>query len=102
MRPSSNSSYRRATWAVFAASIAVAVAFAGWSASAAVSLRPYVPRPVDFELGGAPATVGAVASARRLTLLRSRAIEAPKRFNLVGLRWRGARSALTDADGGIR
>jgi hypothetical protein len=92
MRPSSKSSHRRAAWAAFAASIAVAVAFAGWSASAAVSLRPYVPRPVDFELGGAPATAGA-ASARRLTLLHSRAIEAPKRFNLVGLRWRGARSA---------
>jgi hypothetical protein len=93
MRPTSHSLFRRARWVAFAASIVVAVAVAGWSASAAISLRPYVPRPVDFELRGAPARAGAEVSARRLTVLRSRAIAAPKRFNLVGLRWRGAHSA---------
>jgi len=93
MGSSSKSSLGRAKWATFAASIVVAVALAGWLASAALSLRPYVPRPVDFELEGAPATAGALTSTRRLTVMRSRTIEAPKRFNLVGLRWRGAREA---------
>jgi hypothetical protein len=94
MRPSTKSSLARTRWAAIATSVAVAVALTGWLASAAVSLRPYVARPVDFELRGTSAIArGAAVSARHLTVLRSRVIETPKRFNLVGLRWRGARSA---------
>jgi hypothetical protein len=93
MRSSSKSSLGRLKWAAFAVSTVLAIALASWLASSAVSLRPYVPRPVDFELAGAPATVGAATSTDRLTVLRSRTIEAPKRFNLVGLRWRGAHNA---------
>jgi N-acetylmuramoyl-L-alanine amidase len=75
------------------APIAVAVAFAAWSASAAVSLRPYIPRPVDFELRQPGTAAEALASGGRRTVLRSGVVVAPKRFNLVGLRWRGARNA---------
>jgi N-acetylmuramoyl-L-alanine amidase-like protein len=57
-------------------------------AGPALSLSPYRPKPMDFEL--APPSAGGLASATGLT---SRALRAPHRFNLVGLRWRG-RSAL--------
>jgi hypothetical protein len=53
-------------------------------AGPALSLSPYRPKPVDFELG--PAATADVAATAGFT---SRALAAPKRFNLVGLRWRG-------------
>lgn len=52
-------------------------------AAPALSLSRYRPSPVDFEL--APRSA-AVASAHGS--LTSRALRAPHRFNLVGLRWR--------------
>jgi N-acetylmuramoyl-L-alanine amidase-like protein len=58
----------------------------------ALSTQPYVPDPVEFELR-APAPEGgsaAVSTNRKRTVL-SPVIRAPKRFNLFGLRWRGAK-----------
>jgi hypothetical protein len=93
MRSSRKRPCGRAIWAVAIAAIVATVALGGWLTSDAVSLRPYVPRPVDFELAGAPAGGETVSSAGSRTIVRSRAIAAPKRFNLVGLRFRGARRA---------
>jgi N-acetylmuramoyl-L-alanine amidase len=66
---------------VLGAAIALAVI-----AAPAISLERWRPKPVDFELAvprhallGTRATGGVV----------SKPLEAPKRFNLVGLRWRG-------------
>jgi hypothetical protein len=62
----------------------------------ALSLRPYVPEPVEFELRARPAmldgpvVIAAARGGERFRVLRSRALETPKRFNLVGFRWRGA------------
>jgi N-acetylmuramoyl-L-alanine amidase len=71
--------------------IGALIALAAWLAGPALSLGPYVPKPVDFELrDGPPVTVGATASGRRHVTVTSRTVRAPKRFNLVGLRWRGA------------
>jgi N-acetylmuramoyl-L-alanine amidase-like protein len=53
-------------------------------AAPALSLSPYRPDPVDFEL--AP---GSAASAASNGTLVSRPLRAPHGFNLVGLRWRG-------------
>jgi hypothetical protein len=53
-------------------------------AGPALSLSPYRPEPVDFELGAAPAA--GIAGKSGFT---SQPLSAPKRFNLVGLRWRG-------------
>jgi hypothetical protein len=50
----------------------------------ALSLSTYRPEPVDFELAPPPGALA--ASSGRLV---SRPLRAPKRFNLVGLRWRG-------------
>ncbi len=80
---------------LFLVSALVAVAAAIWIAAPAFSLRPYRAEPVDFELRDAGPVVAhraATASSRRL-VMRSRLIQAPKRFNLVGLRWRGPRHA---------
>jgi hypothetical protein len=45
------------------------------------------PRPVDFELApGASATASSAAGGGGVV---SRPLETPRRFNLVGLRWRG-------------
>src|SRR6266550_4275612 len=58
-------------------------------AAPALSLRPYHPDAVDFELapgGGLHAAGGSLVSPE---------IRAPKRFNLLGMRWRGsARPAI--------
>jgi N-acetylmuramoyl-L-alanine amidase len=54
-------------------------------AGPALSLRPYRPKPVEFEL--APQSPLARASGSHA--LVSRPLRAGKRFNLVGLRWRG-------------
>ena len=50
----------------------------------ALSVRPYQPRAVDFEMAG-PALQAARSGAVESPVLR-----APKRFNLVGLRWNGS------------
>jgi hypothetical protein len=71
-----------------------------WLSAPALSLKRYVPDPVDFELRGGPATSGLVAASttvgsrsRPKHLYASRVRETGRRFNLVGLRWRGARAA---------
>lgn len=50
-------------------------------ASPALSVRPYVADPVDFELAG-PAVVASSAAGVKSPVLR-----APRRFDLVGMRW---------------
>lgn len=52
-------------------------------AAPALSLRPYRPHAVDFEVGAPEAAVSAAG-------LRTVTLRAPKRFDLVGFRWRGA------------
>lgn len=68
-------------------------------AAPALSTRPWVPEAVDFEL--APPQASAAASGRGVV---SPPLKAPKRFNLVGLRWsRGGEVAVairTRRDGG--
>jgi len=56
-------------------------------AAPALSLRPYRPAPVDFEM--AAPSGGDVRAARADRGYVSPAVRAPKRFNLVGMRWRG-------------
>src|SRR5687767_5330926 len=63
------------------------VAVLAITAAPALSVRPYVPAPVDFEMA-APARTATVAAAGRVV---SPVLRAPKRFNLAGLRWRGHR-----------
>jgi hypothetical protein len=69
-----------------------------WLVSPALSARPYIPPAVEFAV-----TVGAPAGARDW---RSAVVEAPKRFDLVGLTWRttrrdvGARIRVRDAGDG--
>ncbi len=82
-----------------------------WLAAPALSTRPYVPKPVDFELSdrtlrlertlaGASARLGTHggeregATSRDVHILRSGVIDAPKRFNVVGFRWRGRSDAV--------
>jgi hypothetical protein len=66
-----------------AALVCAALAFV---AGPALSTERWRPDPVDFELR-AP---GGGASAAGAGPVRSRPLETPKRFNLVGLRWRGS------------
>ena len=56
-------------------------------AAPALSLRPYRPEPVDFEMAapGGPAVRAAGAAGFVSPVLR-----APRRFNLAGLRWSGS------------
>ena len=66
---------------------AVIVCFLATVAGPALSADPYVPEPVDFELSApAPAPVAARGGREYV----SPPLHAPKRFNLVGLRWRGS------------
>ena len=69
--------------------LAACVAVLGAIAAPALSLRPYTPAPVDFELKpGADALLGKAAGDGSGVV--SKPLRAPKRFNLVGLRWRGS------------
>ncbi len=59
------------------AAVLVALGLAVWLAAPALSERPFVPRAVEFE--------------QSLGSWRSGVVEAPKRFDLVGLTWRAPR-----------
>jgi N-acetylmuramoyl-L-alanine amidase len=81
------------------ATAALAVLFA-FTVAPALSQRPLVSDPVDFEAAApAPQTLSARAGGEavlraRRALLPVRGVVRPgKRFNLVGLRWRGGRLA---------
>jgi N-acetylmuramoyl-L-alanine amidase-like protein len=84
------------------AGVVAALAFAIWLTAPALSLGPYRPDPADFELRdtslatqtrpGVRARSSATGS-RAITLTRSRVLRAPKRFNLVGFRWRATPDA---------
>ncbi|MEJ7798265.1 MAG: N-acetylmuramoyl-L-alanine amidase [Solirubrobacteraceae bacterium] len=62
-----------------------AVGLAVWLAAPALSARPFVPQAVEFAQ-----SIEAGAGEARAGAWRSRVIRAPKRFDLVGLSWRGA------------
>jgi N-acetylmuramoyl-L-alanine amidase-like protein len=55
-------------------------------AAPALSTRPYRPEPVDFEL--APSSRAVLGKSASSGTVVSRPLRAPKRFNLVGMRWR--------------
>jgi len=57
-------------------------------AAPALSLRPYRPDPVQFSMA-APSKAARVAGVSRTIVRTSPAIRTPKRFNMVGLTWRG-------------
>jgi len=82
---------RRLAVALAAAALLVIV----WLASPAASAAPFVPRAVDFEQaldlgrgGGAGGAVVARSAGRPAGTYVSPVIRAPKRFDLIGLRWR--------------
>src|SRR5687768_8928914 len=54
-------------------------------AAPGLSTRPYVPEVVEFELAAPPAAAG-IAASRGFV---SPELRAEKRFNLVGLSWKG-------------
>jgi hypothetical protein len=58
----------------------------GALAAPALSVRPYSPEPVEFELSAPAEALSSSAPGRHVV---SRPLRAPKRFNLVGMRWRG-------------
>jgi hypothetical protein len=74
------------------------VAIAVWSAATALSQRPRVAEPVEFE-AAAPAPDAYASRAGGRQVRRARAAPLPvagvvrpgKRFNVVGVRWRGGR-----------
>ena len=55
-------------------------------AAPGLSTRPFIPDVVEFELDAPPAPAGVAANSGFV----SPPIHAPKRFNLVGLSWRGS------------
>jgi len=67
------------------AAIATVVAL-GTVAAPALSTKPYRPEPVDFSVAGQ----GVLGDPEPRDGIVSEPIEAPKRFNLVGLTWSGA------------
>jgi hypothetical protein len=71
---------------LLASAAVLACALVAVVAAPALSVRRYQPAPFDFELAPqAGAERGARAAGARLI---SRPLRAPKRFNLVGMRWR--------------
>lgn len=65
--------------------LAVVLGVLAWVAAPALSLEPYAPTATDFELSpSVPATARAAGANGSVTLP---AMRAPKRFDLVGLRW---------------
>lgn len=70
--------------ALAVATIALVVAL-GAVAAPALSTKPYRPEPVDFSIAGQ----GVIGSPEPGDGVVSEPIEAPKRFNLVGVTWRG-------------
>jgi hypothetical protein len=90
---------RRRTRAIGVLGLAVFVVVA-WSVAPAVSQRPRVAEPVEFEAAaptpGAYAARGAGRAVRRARGARlpvTGVVRPGKRFNLVGVRWRGGRLA---------
>jgi hypothetical protein len=67
--------------------LSLAAVLVGGLALSAPSAWAAQPKPVDFELAP-PAPAGATAAGHGAVV--SRALRTPRRFNLVGLRWRGA------------
>lgn len=61
--------------------VGVAMLGLGLVAAPALSVRPYVADPVDFELPGAAVVASSSGS------VTSRVLRAPRRFDLVGMRW---------------
>jgi len=68
---------------VLALAAAAVVATLCVVAAPALSLKPYRPEPVDFSMAG----VGALGEPDRGEGVVSLPLDAPKRFNLVGLSW---------------
>ena len=98
-RPGARRTSRIGALALGTASTIVLLA---WAVAPALSQRPYVAEPVEFEAAG-PAPDAYAARAGGRVVRRARSARLPvtgvvrpgKRFNLVGLRWRGGRvSAL--------
>jgi hypothetical protein len=67
--------------------LSLAAVLVGGLALSAPSAWAAQPKPVDFELAPPPSAVATAASHGAVV---SRALRTPRRFNLVGLRWRGA------------
>ncbi len=66
------------------------LATATWAATPALSGERYVPAPVEFETPvAAPAATGGSRAAHAARRRLSRVVRPGRRFNLVGLRWRG-------------
>ena len=83
--------------AIISILLAASLIAAGAVAAPALSTRSYIPEPVDFELAPTGAAAGQAVGGQ----IVSRPLDAPKRFDLVGLSWsRG--DAETDVDVRVR
>ena len=72
---------KRTLLLVMAAALVAAIALA----APAISVRPYQPRAVEFEVAAPSAGVSAAGSGA----VTSAPLRAPRRFTMLGLRWRG-------------
>src|SRR5688572_5427165 len=70
---------------VVATAVALALGATLALAAPGLSTRPYVPEVVEFDLAAPPAPAGIAASSGFV----SPELRAEKRFNLVGLSWKG-------------
>jgi len=70
---------------VIGTAVALVIGSALALAAPGLSTRPFVPDVVEFELDAAPAPAGVAANSGFV----SPPLHTPKRFNLVGLSWRG-------------
>jgi hypothetical protein len=83
--------------AIISILLAASLTAGGAVAAPALSTQSYVPEPVDFELAPTGAAAGQAVGGQ----IVSRPLDAPKRFDLVGLSWsRG--DAETDVDVRVR